>query len=415
MAHAIRVYGSISKVTKQDDGTLVVEGIASTESVDSQGEVVKADAMRAALPDFMKFANVREMHQPIAAGKAISCTVDDAGVTHISAHIVDSDSCKKVEAGVLQGFSIGGSVPPGGRDKDNAKIINTLKLSEISLVDRPANPDALITLFKMDSEPAAEPVAKGMYQVAWAAELCSALDALAASTGFEADAEGDGSLIPARLKALVAELCAVLRDLVAEETAELVGDDGAEVDVVGMASKPGALKKSEKLASIARAFISAAKGEQVEKKGAKFSKATAAALADIHKCVQDAHAKLGALGYDSAESEQKDDVSMAAQSGDVAKAADLEKRATEAEAATKLAGDALKKVCDERDALQKRLDVAEVELKKKGSLRAMPISKSDDAAQLAASATPIPGAVGEAASAAALTKAVHSSGGTRIL
>jgi len=415
MAHAIRVYGSISKVTKQDDGTLIVEGIASTESVDSQGEVVKADAMRAALPDFMKFANVREMHQPIAAGKAIECTVDDAGVTHISAHIVDIDSCKKVEAGVLQGFSIGGRATK--RSSDNAKVIEGLKLSEISLVDRPANPDALITLFKMD---VAEPVEKGMYQVAWAAHLCGELSALSTDAQFEADFEGDSSPVPARIKAVVAELCSVLRDLVAEETAELVGDAGEEVDVVGLAEKPGALKKSEKLGAIARAFIAAAKGEPIEKKGAKFSKATADAIADIHKCVKDAHEKLGALGYDKdssdAEDEKKDDVGMAAQVGELQKrAADSEAALAKAEEATKLAGDALKKVLAEREALTKRLSAAEIELKKKGSLKGVPISKSDDAARIAADAKPIPGATGEAAEAASLLKAVHAAGGNRIL
>jgi hypothetical protein len=45
-----RVFGSITKFEKQADGTLYVEGIASSESVDSQGEIVKASAIKAALP-----------------------------------------------------------------------------------------------------------------------------------------------------------------------------------------------------------------------------------------------------------------------------------------------------------------------------------------------------------------------------
>ena len=112
MAHAIRVYGSISKVTKQDDGTLVVEGIASTESVDSQGEVVKADAMRAALPDFMKFANVREMHQPKAVGKAVEVECDDANkAISLTCRVSKGapDTWEKVLDGTLSMYSIGGS------------------------------------------------------------------------------------------------------------------------------------------------------------------------------------------------------------------------------------------------------------------------------------------------------------------
>ena len=421
MASLHRIFGTISKFTKQSDGSLVVEGIASSETVDQQGEIVKADAMRAALPDFMKFANVREMHQPIAAGKALSVSVDDAGVTHIEAHVVDAGSVAKVEAGVLQGFSIGGSVPPGGRNKDNAKVIEALKLTEISLVDRPANPDAVITLVKMDGgEPVTEPVTKGMYQVGWAAELCASLSALASDTAWEAEYEGDDSPVPGKLKSVVTELCAALVALVQEETAELVAQHAGEpeADVVGMASKPGTLKKSEKLAAIAKAFLGAAKGEPVEKKGKKFSKATSEAIGAIHKCVKDAHEKLGALGYEDAE-EKDDEVGMAA------KSAELTKRATDAEVAkaaaladlakaeeaTKLAGDALKKVLAERDALTKQLAEAKVELSRK-PLKAFPVERGADDPAVKADAKPVPGAPAPLADAAALVKAIHATGGT---
>ena len=40
MKNTLRLFGTFSKVTKQDDGSLIVEGIASSETVDSDGEVV---------------------------------------------------------------------------------------------------------------------------------------------------------------------------------------------------------------------------------------------------------------------------------------------------------------------------------------------------------------------------------------
>ena len=44
----MRLYGAIHKVEPQDDGTVRVHGIATTEAVDDQGEIVRAAAMRTA-------------------------------------------------------------------------------------------------------------------------------------------------------------------------------------------------------------------------------------------------------------------------------------------------------------------------------------------------------------------------------
>lgn len=142
------LYGEIAKVEDQDDGTIKVWGIASSESEDSDGETITAEAMKAALPDYMKFGAVREMHQPKAAGTALEVEVLDDGQTKLCAHIVDSEAIKKVKTGVYKGFSIGGKVT----DRDDLKktTITGLKLTEISLVDRPANPDAVITCYKAD-------------------------------------------------------------------------------------------------------------------------------------------------------------------------------------------------------------------------------------------------------------------------
>ncbi len=460
MKNTLRLFGTFSKVTKQDDGSLIVEGIASSETVDSDGEVVKADAMRGALPDFMKFANVREMHQPIAAGKAIDCHVDDAGLTHISAHIIDEGSCKKVVSGVLQGFSIGGRATK--RSSENAKHIEGLKLSEISLVDRPANPDALITLFKMDSgdapdhsadahaasaaahadsahaatDPAhhaaaaashahardmhkaasehhqasgaasgadlaahhdraaqrhdddhkmhahaaedhaskaaqAADIKKGMYEVSRAAQICADLEQLASSAKWEASYEGDESPLVGRLQSACAEMCSILRELAAEETAEMVAGHDVE-----MAAKIGSLRKNVKLVEFARAPVS--------KSGAKFSSATKDAIAEIHKCVKDAHEKLGALGYDKTTGDEPED-QKSAKAGDIVKMESLEKRAADAEARATLAeklcsdaGDVMKAAMEREAAIVADLENARVELAKKGSLRAVPIDKTSD-------------------------------------
>ena len=145
-----KLYAEIAKMEAQDDGTVKVWGYASSEAVDSDGEIIAAEAMKAAIPDYMKFGAVREMHGSNAAGTAIEINVEDDGRTFFGAHIVDPVAVTKVKTGVYKGFSIGGSVT--ARDELNKSQITGLKLTEISLVDRPANPDAVFTCFKADKD-----------------------------------------------------------------------------------------------------------------------------------------------------------------------------------------------------------------------------------------------------------------------
>ena len=139
-----------AEITKVDEDQRTVYGYASTEALDSQGEQVTKAAIKDALPDYLKFSNIREMHQPSAVGVAKSADMDDKGL-YISAEIVDDKAWEKVKKSVYKGFSIGG--------KSISKIdgiIQKMRLTEISLVDRPSNPEAMIELFKMDGLDASE-------------------------------------------------------------------------------------------------------------------------------------------------------------------------------------------------------------------------------------------------------------------
>lgn len=147
----MKLYGEITKAEAQDDGTLIVSGVASSEVTDAQGEKITADAMKAAIPDYMKFGAVREMHDSQkAAGTAVSINVNDAGQTEFTAHVVDPVAVKKVQTGVYKGFSIGGKVLK--RDDLQKNTITGLRLTEISLVDRPCNPEATLSCFKVDND-----------------------------------------------------------------------------------------------------------------------------------------------------------------------------------------------------------------------------------------------------------------------
>ncbi|MFI4947769.1 MAG: DUF6582 domain-containing protein [Alphaproteobacteria bacterium] len=144
----MRFYWPIAKV---DAEQRMVWGYASTEAEDDQGETVSRDALAAALEDYMRFANIREMHQPSAVGVAKEAAVDDRGL-YLGAKIVDGDAWQKVVEGVYKGFSIGGRVT--ARDPADRRLITALHLTEISVVDRPANPEAVFDCWKRSTGPA---------------------------------------------------------------------------------------------------------------------------------------------------------------------------------------------------------------------------------------------------------------------
>jgi phage head maturation protease len=138
----MKIYLPIAKV---DAASRMVYGYASTEARDDQGEIVKREALADALGDYMKFGNIREMHQLSAVGKAKNAEVDDKGL-YLGAKVVDDRAWDKVMEGVYSGFSIGGKVLE--RAAGDSKTINKLRLDEISLVDRPANPEAVFDCWK---------------------------------------------------------------------------------------------------------------------------------------------------------------------------------------------------------------------------------------------------------------------------
>ena len=153
----MRLYGEIKKTISNADGTLIVSGIASSESVDSDGEIILSKAISDAIPDYMRFGAVREMHDNKACGTALSMMVVN-DKTMFEALVVDPIAVMKINTGVYKGFSIGGKITK--RNDMNKNIIEGLKLVEVSLVDRPANPESIFTMVKFEDEVGAESVAK---------------------------------------------------------------------------------------------------------------------------------------------------------------------------------------------------------------------------------------------------------------
>ncbi len=147
---------------KVDKEHRLVSGFATLDNIDTQGDVVMADASAKAFARAR--GNIREMHQPIAAGKMVDFREDeyyDKGEKKfyrgifVTARISKGaqDTWEKVLDGTLSGFSIGGEVNEADNEfsKEAGKTVRMIKdydLVELSLVDNPANQLANVVSFQ---------------------------------------------------------------------------------------------------------------------------------------------------------------------------------------------------------------------------------------------------------------------------
>lgn len=140
-------------INKIDTEQRTVSGYASVDNLDTQGDVVTADCAAEAFDRFR--GNIREMHQPIAVGKVVSFWQQplydtETDKTYVGVYVTAyvstgaQDTWEKVLDGTLTGFSIGGVINDAEDVFDKAsntlvRVIKSMDLHELSLVDNPAN------------------------------------------------------------------------------------------------------------------------------------------------------------------------------------------------------------------------------------------------------------------------------------
>lgn len=147
-------------ITKVDEEKRLVYMRAASETTDYADESMDYDKSK---PNFQKwsddtyersagksYGNIREMHSSIAAGKLQEPLIfdDEAKTVDIVVYVSDDSSWQKVKDGVLTGASIGGSYEDIQFDPVLGVKRYVADLSEISLVDSPCNPDAVIEVIK---------------------------------------------------------------------------------------------------------------------------------------------------------------------------------------------------------------------------------------------------------------------------
>lgn len=143
-------------ISKVDQEKRIVSGWATTDAVDKQGDIVTAEASANAFDKFR--GNVRESHTPLAVGKVVAFKQDkyydkETNKFHNGVYVDvyiskgAQDTWYKINEGILTGFSIGGNINKTkdvyNKDMDKSvRVIEQYDLSELSLVDNPANPNA---------------------------------------------------------------------------------------------------------------------------------------------------------------------------------------------------------------------------------------------------------------------------------
>ena len=90
--HLLRLFGTIER---RDDEQRTIEGYCYRNADAGDGWVVPRDVMERMTAEYMKFANVREMHQPSAVGKAVDLIWDAHGCL-MRAKIIDDQAWAKV-------------------------------------------------------------------------------------------------------------------------------------------------------------------------------------------------------------------------------------------------------------------------------------------------------------------------------
>lgn len=144
------VFAPLTKSVDQEDGSVIVYGKATDGSLDRDQQRCDPSWLREAMPAWYNSGgNVREQHDPRrAVGKAIDHEVAEDG-HYVTARIVDPVAVAKTRAGVFTGFSIGIRNPKISKSADAPNgLLTGGEIVELSLCDRPANPECLITLVK---------------------------------------------------------------------------------------------------------------------------------------------------------------------------------------------------------------------------------------------------------------------------
>lgn len=150
MHEITQVYAAdITKAERDADGNLNVYGKATGPDLDLDLQRCDPGWLKRAMPDWMAWGNVREMHQPVVAGIGVELSEDNDS-WFLKSRVIDPGVAAKMEAGAYKGYSIGIKDVKTVKSADAPKgMIVGGTIVEVSYVDRPCNPESTLSLVKM--------------------------------------------------------------------------------------------------------------------------------------------------------------------------------------------------------------------------------------------------------------------------
>lgn len=189
-----------------DDGFPIAKGFFTSDNKDAMGDIITKDATERAIDAYRQWGNIRYMHQPKPVGKVIGIgKADGLKWNEVEFKIVDKDTQFEVDQGLLSALSVGIVIQWDDIElmEDGGFQINDYSLAEISLVDHPANYDAVL---------------KG-------ADASEGLRTLIREYGFGSVAEGMAALLDKEMEGIMpeevnTELEATEEEIVEETTEE---------------------------------------------------------------------------------------------------------------------------------------------------------------------------------------------------
>ena len=302
MKNSFRISAAITKI---DEESRTIEGVATAEVLDKQGEIVDYEAAKAAITGTWP-GNLREMHKAEAVGTGVVVACDDATKTiRIRATISKGapNTWEKVKDGTLKMFSIGGQARERIAEKVGDVMARRMFLGschEISVVDNGACPGAAFAIAKIadgkvEDLEGDEPIdiSKGIagnpkpYQVTQAAALISALNELLSDlvwdANYAAQDGGEVTIDPAKLaeielvKGAVNSLLQFLNSRFAGQFPAAAEGEAPAVEVVVETDEVANVR----LASITKAALALIK-HGVEKAGARHSKKDQDMIQGVH-------------------------------------------------------------------------------------------------------------------------------------
>jgi len=142
-----------------DDEKWIIRGAISSDQIDKHDEIVDPAALMRSKGEYMEFATVRYMHQAEPIGTTLKMWRSGNKVmAEVEIHGDESKIWYKIQKGYLRAFSIGFRVMaieeycPDGDEGECYIKFTKIKLIEISVVDSPANTDAIFEVKKQLKE-----------------------------------------------------------------------------------------------------------------------------------------------------------------------------------------------------------------------------------------------------------------------